>query len=297
MLVNVAFVIGLILLVAPDFLFYPPFSNTLRYWLNVGETGSDAILFSTVFYFLRREIGNRRAANEQLAVANRQKTEFLQIASHDLRNPLNAIVLLASELPPGKPDSDGDRHDSGKKISSLAFEMLGMIEELIDAAALGDGTLKLNRAPVDLTSCVSEVVERNRSQANRKSQQIHLSMCDPVKVEGDSARIKQTLDNLISNAVKFSPLGESIFVTVHSEGQHAQIEVVDHGPGLSDEDKTKLFRRFQRLTARPTGGESSMGLGLANTRLLVELIGGKIGAESEGLGRGSRFWIELPVAA
>jgi signal transduction histidine kinase len=289
-LVNFAFIAGLILLIVPDVFFYPAFTNTLRYWANIAETLADGILFSTAFLFLKKEIRRRRTINERLTEANRDKTKLLQIASHDLRNPLNAILLLASQ--PSSPDEP----DANERIASLGHEMLGIIEELIDAAACKDGILHLNRTPLDLTACVADVVERNRAQAQRKDQQIHFTKDDPVMVEADSARIRQAIDNLVSNAIKFSPPGESIFVCIHCEDENAKIEVIDHGPGFNAEDRKKLFGEFQRLSARPTGGESSIGLGLANARSLVELNGGKIGAESDGPGRGSRFWIELPVA-
>ena len=113
--------------------------------------------------------------------------------------------------------------------------------------------------------------------------------------EADGIRVKQAVDNLVSNAIKFSPQGESIRVSLEREDDKARVEVADHGPGLTEADKERLFRRFTRLSARPTGGEPSTGLGLANARQLVELHGGTIGAESDGPGQGSRFWITLPT--
>ena len=253
------------------------------------------MLFTTVFVFLKIEIRKRRAANDQLARANRLKSEFLQIAAHDLRNPLNAILLATTQIPREKQDQTADGFDLGAQIRATAGEMLGIIEGLLDTAAMEEGTLKLYRVHLDLADCVGEVIERNHPQAERKKQQLRFSAQEGCIAEVDGGRIKQAVDNLVSNAIKFSPHGASIRVTLACESDKARIEVADGGPGLTEADKERLFRRFERLSARPTGGESSTGLGLANARQLVELHGGALGAESDGSGCGSRFWIELPM--
>lgn len=295
--ISLAFALGLVLLVLPDTYFYTGPIGSREFWLNVANSISDAVLFTTVFVFLKIEIRKRRAINDQLATANRLKSEFLQIAAHDLRNPLNAILLSASQIPPEKADGTGKAYDPGETIRATAGEMLDIIEALLDAAAMEDGSFKLHRVPFVMADCVNEVVERNRLLAERKSQQLVFSASDECVARVDGARIKQVVDNLVSNAIKFSPYGESIAVTLQCKDNRARIEVVDHGPGLTEADKKGLFHRFKRLSARPTGGEPSAGLGLANARQLVEFHGGKIGAESDGSGQGSRFWVELPLEA
>lgn len=290
-LILLAFAVGLILLVVPDFFFYSGTIDTPKFWLNIANTCLDAILFTAVFFFLRREIKKRRAVNQQLAEANQLKSEFLQIAAHDLRNPLSTILLTVSLIPPN-PEGDIDPIE---EIRSTVREMNGIIEGLLDAAALENETFRLNRAPVDLVECLHSVVERNRPLAERKKQHLELTAPAACIAEVDAGRIKQATDNLVSNAIKFSPFGVPIVVILRCMERKVRIEVADQGPGLTSGDKERLFGRFQRLTARPTGGESSVGLGLANARKLVELHGGMIGAESEGQGLGSRFWIELPI--
>jgi len=290
-LITLAFLVGLVFLVVQDTFFYSDSASPLKYWLNIANTALDATLFTIVFLFLKREIHRRRAETAKIAAANRLKSDFMQIAAHDLRNPLNAILLVAAEIPPGNRDAD----DPVAQIRSTASEMLGIIEALLDATALEDGSLKLNCKQLDLAACVREVVERNRPLAKRKKQELLFSPCDVYLAEIDRGRIKQAVDNLVSNAIKFSPKGASTSVSVHCVGGHARIEVTDQGAGLTEEDMKKLFGQFQRLSARPTDGEPSTGLGLANARRLVELHGGKIGAESNGPGQGSRFWIEIPA--
>lgn len=289
--VDIAFALGMLLLVVPDLFLYGSFTNSASFWLNVTNTTLDALVFFTVFFVLKREIRARQRLNEQLARANRQKTEVLQIASHDLRNPLNAMVLLASDLPEEKGDDA-----PGHQITSLVYQMQGIIEELIDTVALDTGGLKLRRDPVDVTACAADVVERNRRLAEHKKQKLDFTGDTPAIANVDAARLKQALDNLVSNAIKFSPPERPISVDVRPGERTVRIVVADEGPGLTEEDQSRLFGRFQRLSAQPTGGEKSTGLGLANSRRLVELNGGRIGAESDGPGLGSRFWIELPLA-
>ena len=291
-LIDLAFGLGVVLLVVPDTFFYSDSIYSLKYWLNIANTGLDFLLFTTVFVFVKKEIRKRRALNEQLAAANRLKTEFLQIAAHDLRKPLNAISLIASDLPATEKDGESN---PGEEIRSSAHEMLLIIDGLLDAAALESSTLQLNRVHLDLADCISDVVESNRRLAKYKNQQLVFSVRERCLAKVDGVRIKQAVDNLVSNAIKFSPMGESISVTLECEGDKARIEVADRGPGLTEADKERLFRRFERLSARPTGGESSTGIGLANARQLVELHGGTIGVESKGPGQGSRFWITLPI--
>lgn len=293
--IGIAFALGLVFLVLPDTYFYTGSITSLHFWLNVGNSALDAVLFTTVFVFLKNEIRKRRAVNDELATANRLKSEFLQIAAHDLRNPLNAILMAASQIPRERPDATEDDSDPGEEIRITAGEMLGIIEGLLDTAAMEAGTLKLNRAYLDLADCVGDVVDRNRLLAEHKNQLLLFSAHDGCVANVDGDRIKQAVDNLVSNAIKFSPRGESISVLLDCEADHARIDVTDHGPGLTPDDKKRLFGRFERLSARPTGGEPSTGLGLANARQLVELHGGKIGAESDGPGTGSRFWIRLPI--
>jgi len=112
-------------------------------------------------------------------------------------------------------------------------------------------------------------------------------------VQADSAALSQVLGNLLSNAVKFSPLGKEISIGVRSEASYAEYYVQDQGPGITDEDKTRMFQRYARLSARPTGGEPSAGLGLSIVKKLVEAMGGALTCESTA-GGGARFTVRLP---
>jgi signal transduction histidine kinase len=142
---------------------------------------------------------------------------------------------------------------------------------------------------------VTEIVVANQPLARKKNQtlavaaeMIQRTMCDPE-------RMREAVDNLISNAIKYSPIGGAIKVSVANDKGVAVISVTDEGAGLSPEDLTRLFGRFQRLSAKPTAGEASTGLGLSIVKRIIDMHGGEVVAESPGPGQGSTFSIRLPV--
>jgi signal transduction histidine kinase len=179
--------------------------------------------------------------------------------------------------------------------------MHNLVNELLDAARIESGKLTLHKEPVDLVAYARDVADKNRQRANQKKQDIvfsHNSQSGQI-ILADPVRVQEIIDNLISNAIKYSPVGGSIGITVNSYSDSkgfdfVRFEVSDKGPGLTQEDKKKIFGKFQRLSAQPTGGESSTGLGLSIVKQLVELHNGKIWVESE-FGQGSTFIAEFPV--
>ena len=287
LIINLLFGLSLLILMIPDALLYDDISNPCRFKTDILDTLLDVSLFITVFIFLKIEIHQHRIARERLEILNRHQTEFLQIVAHDLRNPLNAITQIAALLPP-------DEREAAQSIRDTASEMLEVINSMLEIAALEKGKIRLHPTEGDLVEVVGEVLERNRPYAQRKRISLSFSSPESCLAKFDQGRIRQAVDNLVSNAIKFSPSDKVVSITVKTGEGWVRIEVADQGPGLTSEDKTCLFQRFMRLSAQPTGGESSLGIGLANARQLVELHGGHIGAESAGTGKGSLFWIELP---
>ena len=306
------FFLGLLILALPDFTSYRDmFHRVSPRVVDLDILGSitGALLFSVIFFLLRADIGKRRRAeaaaseanhqlwrlNEALRASNSIKTEFLHLAAHDLKNPINAIMNLSRLIP-----ADIERHDAVLETAGLiersSHEMLGLIERVLESAAAETGKVSLQTRPVDLTALVEDAVLQNRPLAGRKQQLVLFSTGRPCAAEVDELMIRQVLDNLINNAIKFSAPGTTIAVSVCRAGPAARIEVKDRGPGMTEEDLRRVFGKFQRLSARPTGGESSTGLGLSIVRYLVDLHGGFVFAESEGSGKGSRFIVELPLS-
>lgn len=268
---------------------------------------------------LRTAEEQRKIAQEQRQIAeeaNRIKTELLAIAAHDLKNPLQSISGFA-ELSRENLQSLKAELSSAlqarvtlvesflERIYSSSQRMGELIKNLLETAVLESQKITLNRESADLSSLVNLVVSDCEVQAQRKQQRLEVQNELDCKAQIDVSRIREVIENLITNAIKYSPEGKTIRVSckcqdsinaMHAAQPSILIAVQDEGQGLTEDDKAKLFKKFQRLSARPTGGESSTGLGLWICRQIVELHGGRIWAESAGKNMGTTFFVELPAA-
>jgi signal transduction histidine kinase len=247
------------------------------------------------------------AANDRLATqgrrlreANRFKGEILGTVAHDLKNPLGVIMgraeMLTDLLGLQPPALDGARAQIDH-IRDSAKRLTGMVDALISDAMSDALDISIRSQTIDLVALVDRVVEANRPLAERKDQVVEVRKPEALVATGDPDRLQEAVDNLVSNAVKYGPVGSAITVEVKARGDRNAIAVHDEGPGLSPEDIARLFGRFQRLSAKPTAGESSTGLGLSIAKRIVELHGGSIETESRGPGQGATFTILLPAEA
>lgn len=232
------------------------------------------------------------ASNEQLARLSQEKTDFLGIAAHDLKNPLTVIIgsaeLLKMNLPP-----EQTAKLSGN-IMGASQRMFQLIKDLLDANAIEQGRFTSNLERCDFRALAAESAANNQSPAGRKKITIVPEKGEPVWGRADRNATLQILDNLISNAVKFSPPETTVQVRTSTENGVARIAVQDHGPGISEADQKKLFGKFTRLSAQPTGGETSTGLGLSIVKKLAEAMAGTVDCQSV-LGEGATFILRLPA--
>jgi signal transduction histidine kinase len=183
------------------------------------------------------------------------------------------------------------------QIKGSARRLTEMVNQLMANASTGALDISVRWEDLNLANLVREVSESNRTLAARKGQNMSLAIADRLMSRGDPDRLREALDNIIGNAVKYSPLGGDIAVSATEEAGEPVIRVSDSGPGFAPEDMGRMFGRFQRLSAKPTGGESSTGLGLSITKRIIELHAGDISVESnDGLG-GSTFVVRLKSAA
>jgi len=236
-------------------------------------------------------------ARARLREMNDEKNEFMGIVAHDLKNPLGAIRGYAEIILEETAGQPGEVEDCAGRIRETARRMTEMVQQLLDANRIEQGEMKLNLAPTELKPIVESVIDAYRPRATAKQQTLDFSSDDELgRVLVDSQVILQVFDNLVSNAVKYSPAGKSIHVRLLRVPGGVRWEVRDQGPGLGEEDQKKLFGKFARLSAKPTGGEHSTGLGLSIVKRLVEAMNGKVWCESE-LGNGATFILTLPEAA
>lgn len=238
----------------------------------------------------------------QLKRLSALKDEFLRIASHDLKNPLTEVLGVASlvelMVPVGAVMPE-KMHALLGNLKKSARRMQGIVEDFLDFQALEDGAMKLRQAPFDLAEVASEVLQGNETYALSKQVGLEAQGLEggPHWALGDRDRVGQVLQNFVDNALKFSPPGAGP-VQLRLELQAGgtwRLGVRDHGPGLTEADLAKAFQKWSKLSAVPTAGEKSSGLGLAICKQMMEGMGGRIGAGPEPSG-GAVFWCELPQA-
>jgi len=232
--------------------------------------------------------------NEKLTAANLEKNRFLGIAAHDLRNPLSSIRGL-SQLMVENPMEPAEQKEFLDTIHRTSDETLGLVNDLLDVAVIESGKLDIKRKDQDLAKLVGQRIKHLEPHARGKGIAVKLDADGMRSASIDAARFGQVVDNLVSNAIKFSPAGTTVTVALRADGDNFVFSVQDQGPGIPEEERKLLFRSFQKLSARPTGGEKSTGLGLAIVKKVVDAHGGRIEVDSEP-GRGTRFIVIAPIA-
>jgi len=236
-----------------------------------------------------------RQAKQAAEQANQAKSEYLSRMSHELRTPLNAILGFAQLLE--MDELAGEQRDSLRHILAAAEHLLGLINEVLDIAAIEAGRLPLSPEPVAVAKIVAEAVELIRPLADQDGVLLNdrpAERCGAY-VHADQQRMKQILFNLLSNAVKYNREGGSVHLACkYVAGERLRISVTDTGPGIAPEPLERLFVEFERLGSERTSVEGT-GLGLPVSKRLAEAMGGTIGVTT-AVGQGSTFWLELPLA-
>jgi signal transduction histidine kinase len=241
---------------------------------------------------IHRELAKK---NHELDELNKLKNEFLGIAAHDLRNPLGVILGYSNSL---LDESEGALSDIQKMmldsiVTSSEF-MIGLLHDLLDISAIESGKVKLVLKKGNLVPFVMKNVELNNVIAHKKNIHIHFKSQEKIpEVLFDNSKIEQVLNNLISNAIKFSKSGTEINVNLFRDHSDVTVSVADNGPGIPYPEQKLLFKPFEKLSVKSTAGESSTGLGLSIVRNIIVAHEGKIWVESEE-GNGSIFSFSLP---
>lgn len=234
--------------------------------------------------------------NDALIKLNQEKNEFLGIAAHDLRNPLSAIQSLANIIRTSFDDFNKPKLvDFASMIEVSAQKMFSLIKNLLDVNAIESGHKNFLFATHNLLPFLQNVVNNYLEPAKAKEISLQFEATpDEYQILTDENAIIQVLDNLISNAIKYSPIGKTVYVRLLKNENTVRCEIQDEGVGLNEEDQERLFEKFSRLSPRPTGGEHSTGLGLFIVKKLVEAMKGKVWCQSQ-LGKGSTFFVEFPL--
>lgn len=230
--------------------------------------------------------------NEQLLQLNHEKDSLMSIVAHDLKAPLNKIQGLSNLLRlDGELSKDQSQYVG--LMDQVSKEGLSFISDLLSVHALEEQRVA-EISEFDAAEVVKNKIEAAYGVAANKNIQLKLFL-NPVVVQSDRDYLGRITDNLVSNAIKFSPKESEVVVSLDKDDDRLRLIVEDKGPGFSEKDKVHLFKKFKKLSARPTGGESSNGLGLAIVKTLVDRLGGEIELDSRG--SGSKFIIRLPLVA
>ena len=267
-----------------------------RFWASVVLTSlrnADGELIG--FAKVTRDITDRQRL-DALVRTTREMTEFLAMLSHELRNPLapirNAVAILEMDQNAG-PGVEWSRELIGRQVAHLAR----LVDDLLDVSRITSGKILLTKQVVDLRTVSNEAIEGCDSQATAQSHTLTVSMPPhAVLVHGDQTRLLQVISNLLNNAIKYTPAGGELGLTLINSADQAVLRVTDSGIGLRPDQLERVFDLFaqgERSLARSEGG---LGVGLTLVRRLVESHGGNVTAHSEGLGKGSTFEVHMPLA-
>jgi PAS domain S-box-containing protein len=242
------------------------------------------------------DISDRKAAEDLLRQADRSKDEFLATLAHELRNPLapirNAVHLLQQLCP-----ASGEMRTALGIIDRQSRHMARLVDELFDVSRITSRKLDLRCVRVDVCEVINTAVETSRPLFDSAGQRLVVSTpFSPLSISADPSRLAQALANLLNNASKYSDRGGHVWLNVDATGGEAVITVADNGIGIAPEMLPRIFELFTQAVdaARADGG---LGIGLALARHIVELHGGALDVESDGVGNGSRFIVRIPIIA
>lgn len=243
---------------------------------------------------ITRDLTDRRRM-QTLEEEGRQTTEFLAMLAHELRNPLAPIrnaVQWMQRSPLRDPTLDGARDIIDRQVAHLSH----LVDDLLDVGRIATGTIALRSAALDLSMIAARAIETSLPLMQARRQSFHAEMPDQqVLVQGDQTRLMQIVMNLLNNAAKYTPENGAVFLKLEAGDREATLTVSDTGIGIAPELLPKIFDLFmqgRRTLARSEGG---LGIGLTLVKRLVALHGGEVAAFSEGLDRGSRFVVRLPL--
>ena len=232
-------------------------------------------------------------AEERLKDLNALKDKYLGIAAHDLRNPLSSIRGMSQMLVEMELD-DGTKRSFLESIYRVSNQMLTLVNDLLDVSVIESGKFDLRLTEENLSKLAKERAELVAGSAEKKQIKLTTDLQEVSNSLFDPDRMRQVIDNLLTNAIKFSPAGTTVDLACRQTKQSLEISVADQGPGIPSEDIDKLFGTFQKLSVQPTAGEKSTGLGLSIVKQIVNAHGGEITVDSK-VGKGSVFTVRIPV--
>ncbi len=239
----------------------------------------------------RDEINSKNLELEKL---NNEKNEIIGMTAHDLKNPIFNISMLAKVIKNDMDLSRDEEEEFCQDIIESADRMLELIANLLDLNKIEQGQFVPEYSEIDVVPLIKNVIYGFSDWTNGKNITIDQHLKDGCLIESDQNAVIQIIDNILSNAIKYSPVGKTVSVSTYCLDNYFHAEISDQGPGISPEDQKKLFKKFARLSAKPTANENSTGLGLSIARKYADIINAEIICRS-AIGTGTSFVIKFPV--
>ena len=230
---------------------------------------------------------------ENLERLNIEKNEFLGIAAHDLKNPIFGIQMLAKLIRDINDLSSEERIEFSNDIITSCDRMIGIITKLLDLNAIESGKIKINLQQYNIKLNILEIIKSYKVKAEQKKITLNFENNSDSEVYTDLFALMQILENLISNAIKFTESDKNVYLKLFDKDDKLLISIRDEGLGMNENDMKNLFKKFSKLSARPTGGEHSTGLGLSIVKKYIDEVGGTIEVKSK-VNEGSEFIISFP---
>lgn len=254
------------------------------------------VLVATVNAVMRAQRAQTQAtaARDEAEAANRAKDEVLAMLSHEMRGPLNTIVGWVSMLRGGRIDSERAKV-ALETIDRAARQQTRLVDDLLDVARIGAGTLRLELRPMDLRSVVETTIAALAPEIDEASVTLERRIEDVGQIVGDDRRLQQVVWNLVANAIKFTPRGGRITISLSRVDGSARLTVTDTGQGIPPEFLPHVFDRYRQADGSAAARRRGLGLGLAIVQHVVQLHGGDVSVASDGLGKGATFTVTLPV--
>ena len=268
------------------------------------------VLFTLMAYMTKRrdnkklkvqyeEINNQKeqieSINKSLVELNEEKNDLIGIVAHDLKSPLNQVSGMLEIMKLMIKDQPAEWQSYTAQIEKSTTRLKKMVTKILDVNAIESKTLNVTLEKINITHLLDEIVNRFVDMAVKKDIAIKKEFESGIpSIESDMGYVSEVLENLMSNAIKYSPLGKQVTIKLNQAAGYVRIEFIDQGQGISQKDMKHLFGKYHKLTARPTAGEDSTGLGLSIVKKYISALNGKVWCESEE-GKGSDFIVELPV--
>ncbi len=240
---------------------------------------------------IEKQVRELTTQNQKQAQLNHEKQQLILLVSHDLKGPFNRIFALTQLLEMTGTFTD-EQKEYINKMYSIVGDGLNMVRNIVDVRKIEEKGLDPYPEKLNLPAVILPIIKQYNVLAEKKNIKIIYNTPEKVEMMTDKNYICRVMENLLSNALKFSEPGKEVGVTITQNGSHVQIDVADHGPGLGPDDLKNLYQKFKKLTPRPTGGESSQGLGLSIVKMLAQCLGGDVQCKSE-VGVGSTFTVTL----